>query len=208
MPRAGRPPPDARRRAFLAAPRRRHPARRGARVRAAVPSPRARRHPRLPRRGRGGRPARPRPRRRRRIEDGHRRARHHAPPLHRRARAQSDAAVADEAGHLRARAAPGRAVRPRDHRGGRRGGVQLDRGARARAAAGAVVDRAGAADAPVGGSHADAVRRADLRDPPLPGPVDRPAHHDHRRDEPQPRRRGAVRRAGCWCWRRSPPSPG
>ena len=73
----------------------------------------------------------------------------------------------------------------------------LGRGARARPAARAVVDRAGAADAAIGGAAAHPVRRARVRDPAVPGPVDHPA--DHARHDPvaQPRRHAAGRRAGC-----------
>ena len=66
------------------------------------------------------------------------------------------------------------------------------RRARARSAARAVLDRAGAAPAPVGGAAAHPVRRARLLDPAVPGSVDHPADHDHRRAQPQPGRRGRA----------------
>ena len=61
-------------------------------------------------------------------------------------------------------------------------GFVARRRARARPAAGAVLDRAGAADAAVGRAAAHAVRRARLLDPAVPGPVDRAADHHRRGD--------------------------
>ncbi len=80
------------------------------------------------------------------------------------------------------------------------------RGAGARAAAGAVVDRAGAADAAVGRAAAHSVRRARLLDPALPGPLDRPADHHHRRDVAQPGRRRRPARLAARRSTRSAPS--
>ncbi len=148
----------------------------------------------LSRRGRSGRAAGARPGRRCRIEDRRRRARHHPAAVHRRARAQSAAAVAAEERDFRARPDAGRAVR---HRGIGRGVAHhaiLARGrAGARPAARAVLDRAGAADAAIGRAPAHPVRRARLLDPAVPGPVDRPADHHRRGDVAQSgRRRGAA----------------
>ena len=107
------------------------------------------------------------------------RAWHHAAAVHRRAGAESAATVADEERDFRPRAAPGRGLRDRDFGGPVPGGsFFLLGGAGAGAAAGVVLDRAGPADAAVGGAAAHAVWRTRLLDPAVPGPVDRAAHHD------------------------------
>src|SRR3546814_19724509 len=118
------------------------------------------------------------------MEDGDRRTRHHFAAVHRRARTQPVAAVADAARYFRARHVAGGAVRA----GADRGGVFLHRFLarrvdRARAAAGAVVDRAGAADAAIGGPAAHPVPRARLFEPAVPGAVYRAAYQAPRTSE-------------------------
>ena len=77
-------------------------ARRGADLRHSVPQARARRHPRLYRRRRGHRAVCARPDRRPRAADAGVRNRHRVPAVPRRARAQSEPAVAAAQGHFRA----------------------------------------------------------------------------------------------------------
>ena len=132
--------------------------------------------PRLPRGRRRHRPVRPVAHRRSRDRPRRRRARRRAPALHRRARAQAVAADVDAPRHLRARPRRSSAVTVVGL--WRRRGRERARAAqrrRHRDRAGAVGDRYRAADARGARRPAGLLRPALLRDPPVPGPLDRAA---------------------------------
>ena len=142
-------------------------------------------------------PAASRPDPRSRAAHQRHRNRHRAAAVHRRARASAEPVVAAAQGHLRPRSRAGRRCA-----GSRISAAALSRarhfaGSRAgdRSAARPFVDRAGAADAPLGQRAEHAAGRARLLDPAVPGPRDRSDDHDHRRDgaaQPGPGRAGRL----------------
>ncbi len=162
--------------------RRRADAWRGAVLRHRVSQARARRDARLHRRRRADRTERSRPDRRGGFDHGGVRNRNRLAALPRRARAEPRPAVAAAQGHLRPRPDAGAGVRGRPCVADPvRARLQHRSQHRHRAAAGSVVDGAGAADAAQHGPAQPPARRARLLGPAVPGPVDRPVDHHHRR---------------------------
>ena len=126
----------------------------------------------------------------RRDDRDRRRARRRAAALHRRARTEAVRSLGHEAGHLRPRPRPARAVRGDARR--RRDAVRLcgpGRGRDGRVAR-PVGDRDRAPDAGGARRPADLLRPADLRHPPVPGHLDRadPRHPAAARRDRRPRR--------------------